>query len=73
MIESLLNKRVNLRVCEMNQFKNSKFFKNFNWNDLTEMKMRPPFKPDNRDYRNNLDSCNYPFEEVINVIFLNIV
>ena len=45
-----------------------KFFNNINWNDLYEMKIKPPYKPDLRDYRNNLESCNYPFEEVINVI-----
>jgi hypothetical protein len=30
-------------------------------------KIKTFYKPDIRDYRNNLDSCNYPFEEVINV------
>ncbi len=30
--------------------------------------MKPPFKPDIKDYRNNLEICNYPFEEVINVL-----
>jgi hypothetical protein len=47
-----------------------KFFNNMNWNDLYEMKIKPPYKPDLRNYRNNLESCNYPFEEVINVNFL---
>ena len=44
-----------------------KFFNSMNWNDLYDMKIKTFYKPDIRDYRNNLESCNYPFEEVINV------
>ena len=69
----MLNKRVNQRVCQLNQLKNFNFFKNFNWSDLLENKMKPPYKPNVIDYRNNLENCNFQFEEVINVRFLLIL
>jgi hypothetical protein len=63
----MLNKNVNLRVCQLNVFKNYKFFQNLNWNDLLDMKIKPPFKPDIRDYRHNIENCDLLFEEIINV------
>jgi hypothetical protein len=63
----MLNKTSNLRVCKLNDFKNFKFFQNFNWCDLFNKKIRPPYKPTLRDYRHNLESCDMMFEELINV------
>ncbi len=65
----MLNKKVNQRVCNLSTYKNINFFKNFNWNDLYKMNIKPPGIPEVNTIHNHLENCNYTFEEVINVYF----
>ena len=67
----MLNKKVNQRVCNLSTYKNINFFKNFNWNDLYKMNLKPPNIPD-VNINHNIENCNYTFEEVINVLFIYI-
>jgi hypothetical protein len=49
--------------------RNYHIFKNFNWEDLLEYKVKPPHIPEVREWKSNLENCNYLFEEFINVYF----
>ena len=50
----ILNKDPKLRLCSLNQAKNEKFFYWFNWDDIIDMKMEPPFIP---TIKYNLNEC----------------
>jgi hypothetical protein len=67
-IELLLNKRVNQRICNFTNLKSLHFFRNFNWDDLLDCKIKPPYIPEVREWKSNLENCHYLFEDIINVI-----
>ena len=46
LINGLLCKKVEKRLCDINKIKKLKVFEKFNWNDLLSKKMKPPFIPD---------------------------
>ena len=44
-IRCLLKKKTSKRLCSLDSAKKHSFFKNFNWEDLVEFKIQPPFIP----------------------------
>ena len=46
LIDGLLCKKVEKRICDFNKIKKLKVFDKFNWNDLLNKKLKPPFIPD---------------------------
>ena len=44
-INGMLSKSVSNRICSLNGIKKEKIFESFKWDELTEFKMAPPFKP----------------------------
>ena len=45
LIDGLLCKKVEKRICDINKIKKMKVFEKFNWNDLLDRKMKPPYIP----------------------------
>ncbi len=45
LIYGLLNKKVNLRICSLEKAKKLNLFKDFNWDDLIEFNITPPYIP----------------------------
>ena len=44
-IKDLLNKKVNERECNVNNLMNKPFFEGFNFDELIDFKLAPPYKP----------------------------
>jgi hypothetical protein len=58
-----------LRVCNANVLKTTPFYKEFNWDDLIDFRLKPPYIPKElREWSNNLANLNNPFEEIIHVL-----
>ena len=64
-IKDLLTKKVNLRICNINILKRRAFFDKFDWDGLTDYKLKPPFIPPHKDLSDNLDKEN-PYENYVN-------
>ena len=45
LIDGLLCKKVEKRICDINKIKKMKVFEKFNWNELLDRKMKPPYIP----------------------------
>ena len=45
-IKAVLNKKVSKRLSSLEQAKKHEFFKEFNWDDLIDLHMKPPYIPD---------------------------
>ena len=45
-IKSVLNKKVSKRLSSLEQAKKHVFFKDFNWDDLIDLQMKPPYIPE---------------------------
>ena len=56
-IKAVLNKKVSKRLSSLEQAKKHVFFKDFNWDDLIDLQMKPPYIPDSLDLK---DFENYP-------------
>jgi hypothetical protein len=41
----MLNKKISGRMCNLNKIKETEFFENFEWNDLVDFKLKPPYTP----------------------------
>lgn len=67
-IKLLLNKKVNQRVCSFSKLKTTNFLADFNWEDLLDFKIKPPYIPECKDFVNNLSSHSNLYEEVLKVI-----
>jgi hypothetical protein len=49
--------------------KTTPFYKEFNWDDLIDFRLKPPYIPKElREWSNNLANLNNPFEEIIHVL-----
>ena len=46
LIDGLLCKKVEKRLCNISKIKKMKVFENFNWNELLNRSMKPPFIPE---------------------------
>ena len=45
-IKAVLNKKVSKRLCSLEAAKKHNFFKDFNWNDLIDLQLKPPYIPE---------------------------
>lgn len=64
-IKELLRKKVNLRPCNLSLLKTDSFFKGFNWNDLIDFQLCPPYKPKVINWEGSL-STTKPFIDIMN-------
>lgn len=65
MMKMLLHKKANQRCCAVQKLKSSNFFLEFNWDDLIDFKLKPPYVPETWDWSKNLGSVMTPFESAI--------
>ena len=66
-VKSLLNKKVNQRVCSFSKLKTYGFLNNYNWDDLIDFKLKPPYIPKIDDYNIQIPEFKKAFENQINV------
>ena len=50
-IKAILNKKVSKRLSSLEQAKKHEFYKGFNWDDLIDLQMKPPFIPETLEFR----------------------
>jgi len=67
-IKAILNKKLNHRICSFNKLKGFDFFMDFNWDDLIDFKVKPPFIPEWDEIDKQIEKFANPFEIFINVI-----
>ena len=63
LVSSLLEKNENKRNCDFRSIKNHLLFSDFNWDELIQYKVKPPYVP-GKDWRHNeenLQNINIPF------------
>ena len=66
LIDSLLNKKVEKRICSLNNIKKLDLFYNFNWNDLLSCNIKTPYIPDVPNLSKiNLKLFNMKYDEYI--------
>ena len=66
LIDSLLNKKIEKRICSLNNIKKLDLFYNFNWNDLLNCNLKTPFIPDVPNLSKiNLSLFNMKYDEYI--------
>ena len=64
-IEAMLTKNVNKRPCSLVKIKQMELFENVNFNDLLEMKAKPPFIPSVINFSDfNFDSYQQQYQEL---------
>ena len=63
----LLIKKTSARVCSLREAKTYEIFKNFNWNKLEDMQIKPPFIP-NLPPLNKIKDCHLPYLEFVKKI-----
>ena len=64
-IEAMLTKNVNKRPCSLVKIKQMELLKNVNFNDLLEMKAKPPFIPSVINFSDfNFDSYQQQYQEL---------
>jgi cGMP-dependent protein kinase len=51
-IKAMLNKKVSQRLSSLEKAKKHEFFKNFNWDDLIDLQMKPPYIPECLELKN---------------------
>ena len=63
LVSSLLEKNENKRNCDFRSIKNYLLFSDFNWDELIQYKVKPPYVPgkDSRHNEENLQNINIPF------------
>ncbi len=66
-IKMLLSKKTTQRGCSLSKYKAAPLFEDFNWDDLIDYKIKPPFKPEVMDWSKNLHNCKIPFETALMV------
>jgi hypothetical protein len=64
----LLSKKVSNRLCNLNSLRSHNFFKDFNFDDLIDLKVKPSYVPKNlREWKSNLKNFSHPLENMLNV------
>ena len=63
-IKALLNKKVNERVCNVSVLKKKTFFEGFEFDKLNDLKLKPPFKPNMKNFDRYLKENN-PYENFV--------
>ena len=51
-VKGFLKKKVNERICSFEIIKRHEFYKDFNWDELIEFKLNPPYIPKNSSLKN---------------------
>jgi hypothetical protein len=69
----LLNKKVNQRICTFSKLKTANFLADFIWEDLLDLKIKPPYIPECEDYTKYLTTNLNPFENFLKVIYYNYI
>ena len=64
LIQSLLKKKVTLRICSLDKAKKLNLFKDFNWDDLIELNLTPPFIPKIMELK-GFNEYNVKYEEYV--------
>lgn len=66
-ISTMLNKQVSKRCCSLSKLKKMELFETVNWDDLIDMRVTPPFKPDSINLNEiNFGNFQISYEEEIN-------
>ena len=60
-IKAVLNKKVSKRLSSLDAAKKHSFFKDFNWNDLIDLQLKPPYIPESIEIKKYED---YPVKYV---------
>ena len=60
-IKAVLNKKVSKRLSSLDAAKKHSFFKDFNWNDLIDLQLKPPYIPESIEVKSYED---YPIKYV---------
>ena len=63
-INDLLNKKVNLRICNVNFLKQKPFFNDLDFDNLIDFKLTPPYIPLTSDMTQYLSEEN-PYEDIV--------
>ena len=63
-INDLLNKKVNLRICNVNFLKQKPFFNDLDFDNLIDFKLTPPYIPQTSDLTKFLDMENL-YEDIV--------
>ena len=51
-IKAVLNKKVSKRLSSLDAAKKHSFFRDFSWNDLIDLQLKPPYIPESIEYKN---------------------
>ena len=65
---TMLNKKPTNRLCTLQSIQNDSLYKDFNWKELSEFKMKPPYVPkakELKDSANSLKNTRTPFLPLI--------
>ncbi len=65
--KSLLNKKVNQRICSFSKLKTMGFLQNFNWDDLMDFKIIPTYIPEIDNFSRQINNFTKNYESQINV------
>ena len=63
-IRSLLNKKVNERICNVSKLKKKPFFEGFEFDKLNDFKLKPPHKPIKQNFLKYINE-NHPYENLV--------
>jgi cGMP-dependent protein kinase len=63
-IRSLLNKKVNERICNVSKLKKKAFFEGFEFDKLNDFKLKPPHKPSKQNFSKYLNE-EHPYEQMV--------
>jgi len=63
-IKAVLNKKVWKRLSSLEQAKKHEFFKGFNWDDLVDLQMKPPYIPEPLEFKS---FENYPEKYITHI------
>ena len=63
-IRSLLNKKVNERICNVSKLKKKPFFEGFEFDKLNDFKLKPPHKPSKQNFSKYLNE-EHPYEQMV--------
>ena len=66
-MKMLMHKKVNRRVCSFSKLKLLSLLSDFNWDDLINFKLKPPYNPEIMDYNKQIPKFSKNFENYINV------
>jgi len=63
-IKSMLKKKVSKRLFSLDGAKKNAFFKDFNWDDLMDFQLKPPYIPKMNSFKSK-EECTLPYVEYL--------